>query len=183
MFVCVARLRLDIPAAASLKDKRQVVRRVTDRIQARFNTAIAEVDEQDTWQRATLALAVVSAEKRHAQEQMDKIIHFVEEMYVAPLISRETELLSFGDQLFAEGAAEAHNGGAVPLTIPKGERSLAEAEGLGQWEHRHKAVTPPPRTASSDAVPKLGGKTPKQLSLEEARARARQLRNRREWEK
>src|SRR5262245_23550620 len=89
MFVGVARLTLQITDSGSLKSKRQVLRRVTDRLKARFNVSVAEVEDQDLWQRATIALAVVSADRRHVDEQVQKIIHFVEEMYVAPLLSRE----------------------------------------------------------------------------------------------
>ena len=46
MFVCVARVTIDIPAAGSLKGKRQVLRRVTDRVKAKFNVAVAEVEEE-----------------------------------------------------------------------------------------------------------------------------------------
>src|SRR5688572_10037393 len=103
MFVCVARLTLQIPESGSLKAKRQVLRRITDRVKARFNVAVAEVDDQDLWQKATLALAVVGNDRRHVDEQMEKVIHFVEEMYVAPLISRQTEIMAFGDTLYSPG--------------------------------------------------------------------------------
>ena len=56
MFVCVARVTLDIPAASSLKAKRQVVRRVTDRVKAKFNVAVAEVEDNEIWNRAVVAL-------------------------------------------------------------------------------------------------------------------------------
>ncbi|MHB8878688.1 MAG: DUF503 domain-containing protein [Myxococcaceae bacterium] len=175
MFVCVARLTLEIPASGSLKAKRQVLRRVTDRVKARFNVSVAEVDDNELWQRATIALAVVSNERRHASEQMEKMIQFVDDMYVAPLIGRETEVLSFGDQLFGGGPREDSG----PLQIPTGQRSLAEAEGLGEWEKRHEGKPQPtakePREGRSRAQ--------KKLSLEEARVKARSLRNRREWEK
>ncbi len=106
--------------------------------------------------------------KRQVLEQMDTIIHSVEEMYVAPLISRETEIVSLGDQFYPD---EPESG---VLSVPKGHRSLAEAEGLGDWEQRYarssgKSSTPTRRT--------------KKLSLEEARAKARGLRNPRDWEK
>ena len=103
MFVGVARLTLQISDSGSLKSKRQVLRRVTDRLKARFNVSVAEVEDQDLWQRATIALAVVSSDRRHVDEQVEKMIHFVEEMYVAPLIGRELEILAFGDQLFGGG--------------------------------------------------------------------------------
>jgi uncharacterized protein YlxP (DUF503 family) len=168
MFICVARLTLSIPESGSLKAKRQILRRVTDRLKARFNVAVAEVDDNDLWQKATVALAVVGNERRHVNEQMDKIIHSVEEMYIAPLLSREIEILSFGDQLFAEPAREEG------LPFAPGQRSLAEAEGMGDWEERHERRSPPKSEASRKRA---------KLSLEEARARARGLRNPREWEK
>src|SRR5438067_6201315 len=130
MFVCVARLTLEIPDSGSLKAKRQILRRVTDRVKARFNVSVAEVDENDTWNRAVIALAVVGNDRRFVDEQMSKIIQYVDDMYVAPLIGREMEILSFGDAL---------EGTPLPLAIPSshGHRSRAEAEGLGDWELRH----------------------------------------------
>jgi uncharacterized protein len=183
MFVCVARLTLEIPASGSLKAKRQVLRRVTDRVKARFNVSVAEVEDNELWQRATIALAVVGNDRRHVNEQMDKIIHFVDDMYVAPLVSRETEILAFGDQLFADAVEGA------PLQIPSGQRSLAEAEGMGEWDERHQASPPAPGPAVAAGVPQRptkevrASKGHKKLSIEEARAKARSLRNPREWEK
>jgi len=173
MFICAARLTLAIPESGSLKAKRQILRRVTDRLKARFNVAVAEVEDNELWQKATIALAVVGNERRHVNEQMDKIIHSVEEMYVAPLISREMEILSFGDQLFQEASGEPAEG--LPFAL--GQRSLAEAEGLGHWEERHE------RKEASPAETPAARRAKKKLSLEEARARARGLRNPRDWEK
>lgn len=178
MFVCVARVTLDIPAAGSLKAKRQVLRRVTDRVKAKFNVAVAEVEDNDVWNRAVVALAVVGNDRRHVNEMMDKILHFIEEMYVAPVAARELEILQFGDQLFAGKDADF-----TSLTVPRGERSLAEAEGLGEWETRHERQPPPP-TPSAPGGPKKKKEAaaPAKLSLEDARALARSLRNRRDWE-
>jgi uncharacterized protein YlxP (DUF503 family) len=183
MFVCVARLTLDIPAAGSLKARRQVLRRVTDRVKAKFNVAVAEVDDEGLHNRAVVALAVVSNDRRHANEMMDKIVHFIDDMYVAPIASRELELLSFGEDLFT-GPSDLGGG----LMIPRGERSLAEAEGLGDWEDRHRAQ-PAPSAPRPSTPPNGNGKKPRpqpsapRMSLEEARAVARSLRNRRDWEK
>lgn len=206
MFVCVSRLTLQIPDSGSLKAKRQVLRRVTDRVKARFNVSIAEVDDNDLWQRAVLAIAVVGNDRRHVDEQMAKVIHFVEEMYVAPLVARQTEIIAFGENLFAaerpgdvgEGAAGGLKKEAVAEfegedeedvgdlstedLIAKftqgasGQRSLAEAEGLGDWERRHGGRS---STETGRPAPAGGGS----LTLDEARARARSLRNPRDWEK
>jgi uncharacterized protein len=170
MFVAVARVTLDIPQAGSLKAKRQVLRRVSDRVKARFNVSVAEIDDQDLWQRATLALAVVGNDRRHVNEMMDKILQFVEDMYVAPVAERQMEIISLGDKLWG------HPGEApMSLEIPKGDRSLAEAEGMGAWEERHRGP------AHAPAAPERGGRKGR-MSLEEARAKARSLRNKREWE-
>jgi uncharacterized protein len=189
MFVCVARLTLQIPDSGSLKAKRQVLRRVTERVKARFNVAVAEVDDQDLWQRASIALAVVGNERRHVDEQMEKIIHFVEEMYVAPLISRQKELMALGDRLYAapdrpgrlaaeededEEARESAEPDVDTLIAGMGQdRSLAEAEGMVDWERRHEG-----REGGRPAPTKGEAR-----ALEEARARARGLRNPRDWEK
>ncbi len=203
MFVCVARLTLQIPESGSLKAKRQVLRRITDRVKARFNVAVAEVDDQDLWQKATLALAVVGNDRRHVDEQMEKIIHFVEEMYVAPLISRQTEIMALGDKLYSPGSGRPstasrdedgeseefdEEGGedgdeAGPEAdleeliagMGRGDRSMAEAEGMADWERRHGGWESGRTTKGTDR------KGP--VSLDEARARARSLRNPRDWEK
>jgi hypothetical protein len=88
--------------------------------------------------------------------------------------SRELEILSFGEDLFSGSAQD------LLLTIPRGERSLAEAEGLGAWEDRHARQIPPP---SPSAPVRKGTQKKKELSLSDAKAVARSLRNRREWEK
>jgi uncharacterized protein YlxP (DUF503 family) len=174
---------LQIPISGSLKAKRQVLRRVSDRVKAKFNVSVAEVADNDLWQKATVALAVVGNERAHVNEQMDKILDFIEEMYVAPVMSRQLEIIPMGDELFGEEP----DGVGASLEIPTGQRSLAEAEGMGAWEHRHQAEPPASGSKPSKGHGGQGthgaGKQQKGLSLEEARARARALRNPREWEK
>jgi uncharacterized protein YlxP (DUF503 family) len=155
MFVGLARLSLSIQDTGSIKSKRQVLRKVQDRLRARFNLAVAEVEDQGVHERATVAVSVLSNERHHANDQLEKIIQFVEDMYLAPVVSRETEVISFGEQEL--------------LPFAKGDRSLAEAEGLGDWDSRH--VEKPVSNKKATA-----------LSPEERRAKARSLRNRRDWE-
>ena len=58
MFVCVSHASPSrFPESGSLKAKRQVLRRVTDRVKARFNVAVAEVEDNDLWQKASIALS------------------------------------------------------------------------------------------------------------------------------
>jgi uncharacterized protein len=93
----------------------------------------------------------------------------VEDMYVAPVSERQMEIISLGDKLWGGESAP------MSLEIPKGDRSLAEAEGMGAWEERHRG--------GGHAAPSHGhGSRKGQLSLDEAKARARALRNKRDWE-
>lgn len=181
MFVGVARLSLHVAESGSLKGKRQVLRKVIERVKARYNVSISEVGDQDLWQRATVALAVIGGDRRHVNEQVEKIIHYIEEMYVAPLVSRELEILSLGEHLYeaperpGEGVqVDEASDAPVPLTIPKGERSMAEAEGMGAWHERFG-----PTSGKKDLA--KAGKTG-ELSPEQRRELARRLRNPREWE-
>lgn len=96
MVVGLLRLTLLIPAAASLKDKRQVVRKVLDRSRARFNASISEVEALDQWQRAVVGVACVANDHAFVQEQLDKIVNFMESLYVAEIINREVEIATYG---------------------------------------------------------------------------------------
>jgi hypothetical protein len=60
MPVGVLTLEIQLPYSHSLKEKRAVLRKMRDRLRARFNVAIAELDHQDVWQRATLGVVSIS---------------------------------------------------------------------------------------------------------------------------
>lgn len=90
---CVVTLHL--PAARSLKDKRQVVRSLTERLRRTFNVAVAEVEEQDTWQTAVLGLAVVSNDAGHAHRQLDRIVEAIEQTRLdAEVVDRQVDVMS-----------------------------------------------------------------------------------------
>lgn len=77
MNTAIARIELGLDGCRSLKDKRQIVRSIVERARARFQVAIAEVEDQDLWQRATLGVACVSGSGAHAREVMQKVVDFV----------------------------------------------------------------------------------------------------------
>ena len=77
MFVLALRVDGHVPGAASLKDKRQVLRSVLDGARARFSVAAAEVDHQDKWQRTSLGFATVSSSARHAEDVIARVERFV----------------------------------------------------------------------------------------------------------
>ena len=86
---------LHLPEADSLKDKRQVARSLTARIRNTFNVAVAEVEDQQLWQRLTLAVCCISTDPSHANEMVSKIVEFVQESHRdLELLDYETEIIS-----------------------------------------------------------------------------------------
>lgn len=71
-----ARLELDLPYASSLKDKRQTMRSVRDRLRKR-NVSIVESDNQDFWQRATLEIALAAVSRGAAEERREEVRRFL----------------------------------------------------------------------------------------------------------
>ncbi len=78
MYVAGCRVTLHLAASRSLKDKRQVVRSLSERLRRQFNVAVAEVDEQDVWQTAVLGLAAVSNTAAHAETQLERALEEIE---------------------------------------------------------------------------------------------------------
>jgi uncharacterized protein YlxP (DUF503 family) len=75
--VLALELDLHLPECRSLKAKRAVLRPVTDGLRARFRVAVAEVGDQDRWQRARVGVAVVGATPSHVEDVMDEVERFV----------------------------------------------------------------------------------------------------------
>jgi uncharacterized protein len=69
---CAVRLELELPYASSLKDKRQTLRSLKDRLR-RKNVSVIEVDLQDFWQRATVELALVAQSRGAAEEKREEV--------------------------------------------------------------------------------------------------------------
>ena len=95
MHLGVCRMMLYLPESHSLKDKRQVARSLSARIRNKFNVAVAEVEDQDLWQRLTLAVCCVSTDSAHANEMVSKVVAFVEES------RRDLELLDYQTEIIS----------------------------------------------------------------------------------
>jgi uncharacterized protein YlxP (DUF503 family) len=100
MFVGVLRLTFHVPHARSLKDKRRVVLKFRDRVRARFDVSIAEVAAQDKLQRAIFGVSVVSSEAAVCDSVLEQVAHVAETQEDAVLTDRETEVVTFGDDLY-----------------------------------------------------------------------------------
>lgn len=77
-----------------MKEKRHVIRKLIDRVRHRFNVAISEVDDNDLWQRAQIGFCTVGNDRRFVNSSLDKIIDFIEKMYLAEVIEKEMEIIT-----------------------------------------------------------------------------------------
>ena len=92
MVVMSCSVQLYLWQSQSLKDKRQVIKSLKDRIGNAFNVSVAEVADQNLWQKATLGFAVVSNQTRHANEVLSKVVNFIERDYSIELIDYQIEV-------------------------------------------------------------------------------------------
>src|SRR5258708_39485280 len=65
-------LELHIPDAHSLKDKRQIVRSLKDRLRRHFNVAVAEMEYQEVWQRSIIGVVTLSTAEQHVEERSEE---------------------------------------------------------------------------------------------------------------
>jgi uncharacterized protein YlxP (DUF503 family) len=86
-------VELHLPDVDSLKAKRHVLKGLKEKVRARFECSVAEVDHQDVWQRATLAIAYVSADGRHANQVVSKAMDFIEEHVEGRVLETFVEIL------------------------------------------------------------------------------------------
>jgi uncharacterized protein YlxP (DUF503 family) len=94
MTVGIARLTLFLPEAHSLKEKRMVLRRVKDRARQKFNLAIAEVGDNDVWQRARLGIAVLGNDRRFVESALDEVVRFVRGEVEVTDVERELQTMN-----------------------------------------------------------------------------------------
>jgi len=99
MFVGVCRVAMHLPGNASLKGKRGVVRKVVERTRAKFNASVAEVADNDNKRRAVIGVAVVGNTTAHVDSMLGRIGGFIERMAIAPIASRETEIIPLGGDI------------------------------------------------------------------------------------
>ena len=96
MNVGVCKVRLRLAENLSLKGKRRVLKSITTRVASKFNVSVAEVDDHNLWQLATLGICCVSNNKRHTNEVLSKIVDFiVNGRFDVEILDYEIEILSF----------------------------------------------------------------------------------------
>jgi len=95
MIVGICHLDVIIPENHSLKGKRQVVKKIIDRVRNRFNISIAEVGDNELWQRSQLGLSIVGNDRRFVNSYLDRVVNFIEAMNIVDIAHSEFEILNF----------------------------------------------------------------------------------------
>ena len=101
MVLGALKLTLHLGEAGNLKAKRKVVRSITDRVRAKFNSAAAEVGSNELWQRLELGFCVCGNESRHVQNQLEEITRFVERLALAEVADVRVEVMTLKDMTWA----------------------------------------------------------------------------------
>ena len=84
-------LEIHISEARSLKDKRQVLRSLKDRLRAHFNVAVAELEHQELWQRSKIGVVSISGDGKHLEESLAAVAAESERMLGRDLVSQEID--------------------------------------------------------------------------------------------
>ena len=91
MHIALLSATISIPEAHSLKDKRRVVKSLKDRTVNHMNVSVAEVGQQEVWNRAELAFVTVAAEKKVVERRLSQIIERLENGHDWVLMEVRTE--------------------------------------------------------------------------------------------
>lgn len=99
MVVGVSRIEIFFPEAHSLKDRRQMIRKIVDKTRMKFNVSIVELAENNLWQRGSVGLAVMGIKKDHVQTVIERIQEYIESLYVGEVVDTWTEIIVMGNEI------------------------------------------------------------------------------------
>jgi hypothetical protein len=96
MNVGVCRISLRLPENLSLKGKRRVLKSITTQLRNKFNVCVAEVDDHQLWQLATLGVCCLSNDKRYTNEVLSKVVNFITNgRFDVEMLDYEIEIMPF----------------------------------------------------------------------------------------
>jgi hypothetical protein len=92
MIVVAAMITLIIPENDSLKGKRRVIKSLMERVRHKFEAAVAEVGDNDLWQKARIGVALVGNDSHLLETRLQQIMKFIENQHLAEIIDSQVEL-------------------------------------------------------------------------------------------
>ena len=94
MVIGVCQLELFLHGNFSLKGKRQVLKSIVQRARQRFNISIAEVEDQDLWQKAVLGICAVSNDRQRVNSILDQVVNFIEDTQLTRVAESQIEIIN-----------------------------------------------------------------------------------------
>lgn len=94
MVIGICQLDLLIRETHSLKGKRRIVKHIIGRVKSKFNVSIAEIDDQDLWQRSQIGFCLVGNDRRFINASLDKVVDFIETLTSAEITNADIEILT-----------------------------------------------------------------------------------------
>ena len=91
MIVGVLSLEVHLPMAQSLKDKRSVLKSLRDRLRGRFNVSVAEVNPNETWQRATMGISTIGEDRAYVEGLLRQVTEWMRMTRLVDLIRVEED--------------------------------------------------------------------------------------------
>jgi uncharacterized protein YlxP (DUF503 family) len=91
MIIAAAQITLMIPENDSLKGKRRVVKSLLEKVRHKFAAAVAEVGDNDLWQKARIGVALVGNDAQLLNSRLQQIMQFIENQHLAEIIDSQVE--------------------------------------------------------------------------------------------
>lgn len=91
--IALITISAQIPAAQSLKAKRSVVKRLKEKVRAKFNISFSEVGDMDKWQQAVFAATMVSNDQQHLERNVEHLSTFLDTFHEIMVVDFHREFL------------------------------------------------------------------------------------------
>ena len=94
MNAAICKIKLFLPENHSLKEKRRIIKSVMGKLRNQYNISIAEVEDQDLWQIATIGIGIVGSSRNHVDEMINHMLEFVRQTFPdIEVVSHDVEVM------------------------------------------------------------------------------------------
>jgi uncharacterized protein YlxP (DUF503 family) len=99
MVVGVSRIEIFFPEAHSLKDTRQMIKKIVEKTRAKFNVSMVEIADSNLWQKGRIGFAVMGVNKDHVHVAIENVQQYMESLYIGEIIGNWTEVIVMGNEI------------------------------------------------------------------------------------
>ena len=96
MIVGVMRFEIYMHSNRSLKDKRRILKSLTEKVKSKFkNLSISEVGSQNFWKKSEIAVAIVSNDVQFVNSNLDHVLNYIKDNGSFEIVSSKIEVINF----------------------------------------------------------------------------------------